>query len=217
MTDKIINKCFNRITLNVKSLNKFWVYAVYDNQFNLIFISYGTLKEIVSMSPLKTLQNFNNDENYTFLPIQPCNSKLEAENAVSAWITNSELEGKTPVFNLYSRNYNNSSFIQCLENGRYYRTATDIAKIFNIAQSALSNHLRGVPGHKSVKGLHFKYYYGERPIEIEQTDGYKLVRGALGGYKTVPSDCPINKLGITESEKRAEIEKLTNQFGSVIW
>lgn len=217
MTERIIDRCFNRIMLNTKNINKLWVYAVYNQSAELVFISYGTLKEIVSMSPLKTLEKFNEDENYVFLPLQACNSKIEAENALTGWINNSELNGKTPPLNLYNRGYNSNNFIQCIENGRFYRTATDVVKIFGVAQSALSNHLRGVPGHKSVKGLHFKYYTGDNPAEIEQAGGYKLVRGDFGGYKSIQSDCPINKLGITESEKRSNIEKLTNQFGRVIW
>lgn len=216
MNEKIINKCSSKIVMQSKYLNKLWVYGVYNSEQDLVFLSYGTLREIVMMSPFKTIEKFNENENYTFVLIQPCDNKIAAENALSYWITNSELQGRTPPFNIYNKSYNNRYFIQCMENGRFYQTAADVVKIFNVSQSALSNHLRGLPGHKSVKGLHFKYYTGLNPTEIEQSGGYKL-QSVPGGYKSVPSDDPINRIGITESEKREEIARLVGRYGGMIW
>lgn len=216
MNEKLIKRCSSRIVMQSKYLNKLWVYGVYNSQQQLVFMSYGTLREIIMMSPFKTIEKFNENENYTFVLIQPCDNKIAAENALSHWINNSELEGTTPPFNIYNKSYNNRYFIQCLENGRYYQTASDIVKIFNVSQSALSNHLRGLPGHRSVKGLHFKYYTGPNPAEIEQAGGYKLLYNGFG-YKSVPSDDPINRLGITDTEKREQIALLVGRYGGEIW
>jgi hypothetical protein len=217
MKEKLINRCFSKIVLKNRYINKLWVYGVYDKGNNLVFMNYGSLKEIVSMSPFKAVDKFNEEECYTFVLIQPCESKYAAENALVNWINNSELEGRTPPMNIYSKSYNNRWLIQCVENKRFYQSASEVAKIFSIAQSALSNHLRGVPGYKSVRGLHFKYYTGENPAEIEQFGGYKLQHTPLGGYKTVESDCPINKKGISQDEKLIEIGKLACGFGGDVW
>lgn len=217
MTEKLINRCYSKIVLKKRFLDKLWIYGVYDKSSNLVFMNYGSLKEIVSMSPFRALDKFNEEECYTFVLIQPCESKLAAENALASWINNSELEGKTPPMNIYSMNYNNRYLIQCVENGRFYQSASEVAKIFGVAQSALSNHLRGAPGYKSVRGLHFKYYTGDNPREIEQFGGYKLCKGEFGGYKTMESDCPINKKGISQEEKFVEIGKLACGFGGGIW
>lgn len=192
MTEKLIDKYKNRIVLHKNFIDKYWVYGVYNAYNQLVFIQYGTLKDIISMRPLNLCDNYDENESYTFVLLKCYGKKIDAENAVSYWINNSELEGKAPPFNGQLKLYNNDALIQCMENGRFYRTCVDVVKIFNVSASALSNHLRGVTGYKSVKGLHFKRYYGERPKEIEEFGGYKLQRAELGGYKRVPSDDPVN-------------------------
>lgn len=213
MAEKLINRCRNCLVLNKDFLNKYWVYAVYDVSDNLLFIHYGTYKDIITMRPFISSEKFNSDETYKYVLLNFYNTKIAAENAISMWINNSELEGKTPPYNGFIKQYNSDACIQCVENKRYYRTAIDVAKIFNVAQSALSNHLRGVAGYKSVKGLHFKYYYGDRPNEIEEWGGYKLQRMENGGYARVPSDDPLNN---NYSDKEKAIDELRTK-GGFVW
>lgn len=191
MNEKLFDKCQNKIFLNKKYLDKYLVYAVYNSEQRLVFIHYGTLKDIIAMRPLNLCEGFNDDEFYSFVLLNFYSNKIDAENAVSYWINSSELQGSTPPLNGSLKLYNSNAFIQCLENGRFYKSSVDVAKIFGVAQSALSNHLRGVTGYKSVKGFHFRRYYGERPAEIEMYGGFKM-QGNGFGYKTVPSDDPVN-------------------------
>lgn len=191
MNEKLFDKCQNKIFLNKKYLDKYLVYAVYNSEQRLVFIHYGTLKDIIAMRPLNLCDGFNDDEFYSFVLLNFYSNKTDAENAVSYWINSSELQGSTPPLNGSLKLYNSNAFIQCLENGRFYKSSIDVAKIFGVAQSALSNHLRGVTGYKSVKGFHFRRYYGERPAEIEMYGGFKM-QGNGFGYKTVPSDDPVN-------------------------
>lgn len=214
--DFLLDKCYSRILLQKRYLNRYWVYAVYNLKRELLFMSYASLKEITSMSPFKLNEKFNEEESYIFVLIQSYDSKPAAENGVTYWINHSELQGTTPPLNIYNKTYNNTHFIQCIENGKFYKTAADVVRIFNISQSALSNHLRGLPGHRSIKGLHFKYHIGENPDEIEIYGGYKLQK-AFGGYKTVQSDDPINKMGITEQERCEQIISLVNEYGVTPW
>ena len=210
MNEKLFNKCQNKIFLNKKYIDKYVVYAVYNSEQQLVFIHYGTLKEIISMRPLNLCDGFNDDEFYSFVLLNFYSNKIDAENAVSYWINVSELQGSTPPLNGSLKLYNSDAFIQCLENGRFYKSSVDVAKIFGVAQSALSNHLRGVTGYRSVKGLHFKRYYGERPAEIELYGGLKM-QSVYGGYKTVPSDDPVN----TKDNARA-LEELRMR-GLIAW
>lgn len=191
MNKSLIELSKVRLDMHMSFLDKYWTYAVYNSKRELVFIYYGTFKDIIAMRPLRLCENFNEDDLYSYVFLNHFTRKIDAENAVSYWIIHSELEGKTPIYNLHLKLYNNDSYIQCLENGRFYKTSVDVAKIFNVSQSALCNHLRGVAGYKSVKGLHFKRYYGERPKEIELFGGCKLQHNGLG-YVTVPSDDPIN-------------------------
>lgn len=211
----LIDTCRNQIVMHKNFKDKYWVYAVYNTFNELVFIHYGTLKDVISIRPLSLCDKYKEDECYTFVLLRCYSKKIEAENAVSYWINNSELNGKMPPFNGSLKLYNNDAFIQCAENGRFYRTATDVVKIFGVSGSALSNHLRGVSGYKSVKGLHFKYYYGERPVEIEEFGGYKMQRGEFGGYKRVLSDDPLNNLNPAERDKA--LNDLRMKAGMWIW
>lgn len=197
--------------------DKLWVYGIYDSSSKLIFMYYGKLKDIVSLSPFRTNPKFDEKEIYTICLITPCRDKIDAENRLSAAINESELNGNTPAYNIYNRKYNDYYFIQCLDNGKFYKSAQDVVKIFKVSQPALSCHLRGVPGYRHVKGLTFKYYSGETlPDEVELAGGYKWVKAEMGGYKTKISDDMINRAGITDSE----IEKGINTLISMrymIW
>lgn len=208
MNEKLINLCANSISLNLKFRDKIWVYAIYDSREQLVFMYYGTLKEIIEMRPFKTNEKFNENETYRYVILKPYDNKVDAENALGVWMNVSELKGSMPPYNIYSQGYNNNSYIYCVDNGRYYKSAQDVVKIFNISQPALSNHLRGVTGYRHVKGLTFKFHHGPRPAEIEMAGGFKMQQvGPNGGYRTIPSDDPLNRPNLTNEQIKQEIEK----------
>lgn len=180
---KLIDTCKNTITLNTKNLEAFWVYGIYENN-ELVFMYYGQLRDIIAMRPFKINEKFIEGQSYTYALLQECSNKIEAENTLNTWIKLSELGGATPPYNNFNRAYNDNKFIQCLETGRFYRSAQDIVRIFNVSQSALSNHLRGVPGYRTVKGMRFRYTHNATPDVIELPGGLRMVRTDLGGYKT---------------------------------
>jgi hypothetical protein len=211
---RLIDTYTNRIALSNTTYDKIWVYGIYDSCGNLVFMHYGRLNNIVSLSPFKSNPKFDANEIYTIVLVTACKDKMMAENALSMAINNSELQGNTPPYNIYSRAYNDYYFIQCLDNGKFYWTAQDVVKIFRVSQPALSNHLRGVIGYRHVKGLTFRIYNdlsGEMPKEIEIAGGFKKVRGEAGGYKTVPSDDIINRQNITEQELKDGINKIIEE------
>lgn len=211
---RIIDNYTNRITLSNTTFDKIWVYAIYDSGNNLVFMHYGRLSNIVSLSPFKNNPKFDANEIYTIVLITACKDKIMAENMLVTALNNSELEGNTPPYNIYSRAYNDYYFIQCLNNGKFYWTAQDIVKIFKVSQPALSNHLRGVTGYRHVKGLTFRIYNDVdrvMPNEVEIAGGFKKVRGELGGYKTVPSDDIINRANITNQEIEDGIKRIIEE------
>lgn len=214
---KLIERCKSCIILNPKFTDCYWAYAVYDENDNLLIIYFGTLKEILSMRPFRSSEKFNSEVNYKYVLLKPYETKIDAENSLKFWMDLSELQGKTPPLNVYQRVYNDFQYIQCLNNGKFYRTASDIVRIFGVTHSALSNHLRGVTGHRTVKGLRFKYHYGEAPEEVELPGGIKYKQhGPHKGYITVPSEDPINRKGITPLERKIEIERL-KALGEMSW
>lgn len=212
---KLIDICRNSVTLSADTCDKLWIYGIYDSKEQLVFMFYGKLKDIVALRPFRINPKFDEKEKYTFVLIQPCKDKIDAENALVTALNRSELNGNTPPYNVYNKLYNDTYFIQCLNNGKFYRSAQDIIKIFHVSQPALSNHLRGVTGYRHVKGLTFRFYNDENaqsPNEIEMADGWKQVKtGEHGGYVTVPSDDIINRQGITDSEINAGINQIITE------
>lgn len=201
---KLIDLCRNSITMTADMSDKLWVYGVYDSKEQLVFMFYGKLKDIVALRPFRINPKFDEKEKYTYVLIQPCKDKIEAENTLATVLIRSELNGNTPPYNVYNKLYNDRYFIHCLNNGKFYKSAQDVIKIFHISQPALSNHLRGVTGYRHVKGLTFRFYNDENaqsPNEVELAGGWKWVKsGEMGGYLTVRSDDIINREGITENE-----------------
>ena len=207
MTTKLIYRCNNTLTLNSRVLDSIWVYGIYDSKLDLVFMFYGTLKDIIAMRPFKLNFKYDENENYTYVLIQPCKNKLDAENAFNYWLKESELEGSMPPYNVYNNVYNDKYYIQCVENGKFYRSAQDVVKIFGFSQPAVSNHLRGVTGYKHVKGLTFCYYHGDMPDEIELAGGMKLKREG-SGHITTRSEDPLNQPNLTERDRVRLIEEM---------
>lgn len=177
----------NELLLNINALDNYWVYSVFDDK-QLVFMYYGKLRDIIAMRPFNVNEHFDSSKSYRYVLNQMCFNKIEAENALNSWLKIAELEGVLPSYNMYNKTYNNDKLIQSVDTGKYYRSAQDVVRIFHVTQPALSNHLRGVPGYRSVKGLRFRYAYNVSPDVIELPDDYMLVKTEIGGYKTVRRD-----------------------------
>jgi len=204
----LIDKIDNQFRMSSTFLDCIWVYAIYDSHKQLVFMSYGLLKDIISFHPFRSNPKFIEGEIYTVVLVNGYKNKFEAERGFNIWLGMSELNGTVPPYNIYNVKYNTNKYIQCLDNGKYYKSAQDIVKIFNLPQGALSCHLRGVPGYKRVKGLSFKYVYGVQPDEVEMAGGYKWVKREGGAYATVPSTDAINRPNLTPEEIADAIERM---------
>ena len=136
--------------------NKIWVYGVYDGD-KLVFMWYDKLADIISMKSLRKASLFNSNKPYTFALLSGHNNRIEAENSLVVWLNKSELEGRTPEYNLHFRNYKNNLRIVCLQTGDIFNTSAEACKLLGLSTIALCNHLARRAGFRSVKGLIFEY------------------------------------------------------------
>jgi hypothetical protein len=75
---------------------------------------------------------------------------------------------KKPFANLRGFDASMSMRVRCLEDGKIYDTVTDAARNYDASISAVSNHLNGKPGFKSVKGHTFERIpRDEQPTTLE--------------------------------------------------
>lgn len=159
---------------------KYFVYGVYDNVGKVKFIWYDRLCDIITLKSLKKTDYFNPNIIYEIYLIKYFDNKIDAENALSKIIDESELEGKTPPYNLKFRNYSNRYRILCIETGFIYNSALETARIMGLSTSALSAHLNRQTGYKTIKG--FRFIYTNAPHFVKQLN----VCGKYDQYDTLP-------------------------------
>lgn len=69
----------------------------------------------------------------------------------------SELVGRhRPYCNMYAAAHAGKAIVTCVTTGKSYPTSAEAAINEGVSTSALSNHLNGRPGYKSVKGKMFR-------------------------------------------------------------
>lgn len=183
-----------------KTIDAFWIYAVYNSFNDLLFVWYGKLNDIVANRPIRSLTCYDGNEMYKVYLLGCKETELDAKNEVNWWIDHSELHGKMPPWNMRYRLYNDNKFIRCIETGEIFRNAREIVKTYGVCQSALSCHLAQKPGYKSVKGMRFVYC-----DESVTYDDYKAQR-RLAGSAELPKQGDVHY----ETPQMSEIEEWWN-------
>lgn len=134
------------------------VYEVYDNQQQLVFMWSDKLANVYSLKDLVSNPEVKRDEPFTLFITKLFPSEREARNHVTSHLNNPAT--KWPKYNKTVR-YLRYTPVQCIETGVIYKNALYCARSNNINQSQLSQHLRGVPGYKTVKGHTYRNYIGD--------------------------------------------------------
>lgn len=60
-----------------------------------------------------------------------------------------------PVCNLRGHSIREHQRVKCVETGEEFENAAAACKKYRLSQPNMSNHLRGIPGHKTLKGYTF--------------------------------------------------------------
>lgn len=133
------------------NLNHFYVVL---DPTGVIYAGVGKIADVFTLARLKAFREFDLEVAYKVEILSSHVRLIDAQNALSSWIRQNGV--KPPKYNMaqatkYVRG------IYCVETGKTYKSQTDAAADLNISQSALSQHLNRVPGHKSIKGLTFNY------------------------------------------------------------
>lgn len=115
-----------------------------------------------------------------------------------------------PTMNVYGFTHNeNTAPIICRETGEVFNVMEEVVRAHNISISALCNHLKNIPGHKTVKG---RTYYRGKAIVV---DG-KLT-GASPTVKTEKVSKRIQNLSTGEIfESQAAVAKHYNLKTSAV-
>lgn len=146
---------FSYFTGTGQELTDYWYTYQVQTEFEVVFIGFGRLNEIVSLKSISNMPSFKNDEKYTVIIHQGYSNRIEAVNN-SIRLIREIGHGMLPLFNK-EIGFNKGKSIICNETGVVYASAYRACQALNIQPPRMSNHLRGLKGHKTIHGLTFKY------------------------------------------------------------
>lgn len=147
-----------KATTNFRQLSNGWVvYQIHDNpSLEIVFVgiekvkNFGKFADFLS-NPLMEKYRENDLQTFNISIFATCNSRVEALQKQSDAL----FEADYPEANLLSKAAR-SMQIKCINDGKTYNTQEECCAAYGISQSALSKHLRNLPGHKTVGGKIYK-------------------------------------------------------------
>lgn len=152
MNNQSVN--INFVGLTFEQLTKAWcVYELWNGQ-DLIFVGVTKLTRISEMTDAmerrEVMQIVRNDTVLS-IAVKFVGDRTACQNQRGLMF---RAAGSMPPGNR-STMVSAPQMIRCNEDGMTYRTQTEAAQAYKLSQSALSNHLRGLPGFVRVKGRTF--------------------------------------------------------------
>lgn len=137
----------------MENINNYVVYDVINYKGDLIYKGLIKFDRLQFLDDLMNKREFNSNQEITVFTNAFFESKKDADKYLYDWLSNNPW----PVYNKITEHESKILAIICHNDGLLYLTQTEAARRYNIPQGRLSNHLRGVSGNKSIKGLHFGY------------------------------------------------------------
>ena len=155
------------IKTNIKHNHKKHAYVVKNSLTQeIIFTGVDTLKKIVTLDKINSLPEFDSAPDYEIIVLGAFDQEGHARNAIHY-----HYGSICPQLNIsvgQAGKYIHSRLIYCNETGQCFFTQQEAALYFNISQSNLSKHLKGYPGHKSIKGRTFKWLNHNEGQELQK-------------------------------------------------
>jgi hypothetical protein len=130
------------------------VYKVSDANGTPIFVGCCKLTEVYYLRPLVKNPAFDATQAYSVEVLAITQNKVQAYNLMSAHIK-STFGDKLPFF-IVTAYHNLHGTIICEQTGEVFYRQSDICRKLDCTAAQLSNHLRGVAGYNSVRGMTFK-------------------------------------------------------------
>lgn len=136
--------------------NDYYLYTVKNDAGTILYAGVDKICDIVTFKTLLPNPLFVASEYYNIDIFKGHSKYFIAYNMISKLIH--DLCGdKMPPLNI-TQHYNRHSNVICNDTGIIYRNASEACKALGIQSPRMSNHLSNKPGHKTIKGLTFRYY-----------------------------------------------------------
>jgi len=138
------------LTATPEQLENYWcVYKLYHHESaKLLYIGHCELARLFY------LPGVDLPKNEPFI-IEVRNLYMNKGMAKKAVIEEININGTPPINQKMPPRRQNGP-IECIDTGQKFANMSDCIKTHGLTQSALSNHLNGKPGHKTVKGRTYR-------------------------------------------------------------
>lgn len=150
------------------ALKEQYLYTLSDPSQRVLYVGTGYLADIFKFTDLKANPAFKPDLMYRLDIHAKFARPVDAMNAAQAYLRQI---GGAPLNNTAYIN-RRMSRVLCNETGISYTSAAEAARVMQISQPALSQHLARKPGYRQVKGYTFQYtdYFGPDLMRTAKTD-----------------------------------------------
>jgi hypothetical protein len=140
-----------------QTIDAWCLYTLANEQGEAILVWYCKFANVLAIQDALSNPNFNRNAPVTLRIGDLYNSRIEASNAVGKWMRERQF---TPSLNRTIR-ASHYAPVKCMQTGQVFRNASEASRITGVNQSQLSQHLRGNPSNKTVRGLTFGYIDGK--------------------------------------------------------
>jgi hypothetical protein len=138
--------------LSPEHLKSWYVYSVESAAGGpVLYLGYNNLAAITSFQSLMGNPAFKRNDVYKVIIHSVHADQISAHNAAVKLIPE-----KQPALNLTER-YNRYMPVVCVTTGQRFRNAAEACRMLGIPSPRMSNHLAGKAGHKTIKGLSFRF------------------------------------------------------------
>lgn len=146
---------FNKFYTSQELMSNYFVFGIVREEDNaVVYIGYSLLRNFFTFRTLinnPIWREYIGERKFTIILLSnhtaEQNARIEMRNAIGQY---------KPIINMDKRFYLNQGRVTCNETGTIYRNASEACLALGLPTSAMSNHLNGKPGHRTIKGLTFR-------------------------------------------------------------
>lgn len=144
-----------QFSIKPTNAKKVYVYGLFADN-TLMYCGIDNFLNITSFRNLQSNPVFDINKEY-MVCIFSCHEDMTSARNAQAEIIKMYSPDKCPMMNLVHQK--RKRYVKCVETGETWETANSACKSLGISPGVMYPHLKGVPGHLSIRGKHYSYIY----------------------------------------------------------
>lgn len=166
--DKAMSEQIGFFKITPSKLSLYYVYGIFDDK-EMVFCGYSRFVNVALFKEVIANKAFNPNKEYTVIIFEQCDGLIGARNSQAKYIKLYS-PGKNPLMNLVQMR--GKKKVKCIETGEVFESVNAVCTACGISTGVMYPHLRGLPGHRTVRGRTYVYMYDndeKLPVKDEYT------------------------------------------------